>query len=167
MSCLGVHFALSDEDVVSLFATASDVERLEYLQEGFEHRYFQDPASYMAQSDKAWDAMHRLLAGGPLACEGGSYPLSHVVMGGKPIYFQDDDIMSLKTPAQVADIASALRTLSEDQFRSRYRAIDAADYGFDLTDEDLAYTWEWFQEVRSLFERAASEDRHVLFTADQ
>jgi hypothetical protein len=34
-------------------------------------------------------------------------------------------------------------------------------------DEDFAYTWEWFQDVRRLYQRAAAEGRHVLFTADQ
>ena len=167
MACLGVHFALSDEDVSSLLATACDEDRLHFLQDEIEERYFQDPGAYIAQSDKAWDAMHRLLSGGPLSYEGGNYPLSHVVIGGEPIYLQDDYIMSLKTPAQVAEVATALGALSQGEFRARYDAIDAVDYGFDLSNEDFEYTWSWFQQVRSLFQRAASENRHVLFTVDQ
>ncbi len=36
-----------------------------------------------------------------------------------------------------------------------------------LTEEDFGYTWEWFQGVRDLYQRAATEGRFVLFTADQ
>jgi hypothetical protein len=75
--------------------------------------------------------------------------------------------MTLKTPAQVRDIANGLRAFTEAQFRARYDAIDRDSYGADLTDEDFEYTWHWFQIVRDLYLRAALEGRHVLFTADQ
>jgi hypothetical protein len=90
-----------------------------------------------------------------------------VVLGGLPLYGQDDYIMSLKTPAQVRDVAIAIADITQEQFRERYNAIDPTEYGFDLSDEDFQYTWEWFQEVRALYQTAASEGRHVLFTADQ
>jgi hypothetical protein len=75
--------------------------------------------------------------------------------------------MSLKTPEQVRDIASALATIDEAEFRRRYFQIDAKSYGFPLSDEDFGYTWDWFQGVRDLYERAAKDGRFVLFTADQ
>jgi len=34
-------------------------------------------------------------------------------------------------------------------------------------DEDFGYTWDRFQDVRRLYQRAATEDRHVLFTRNQ
>jgi hypothetical protein len=37
----------------------------------------------------------------------------------------------------------------------------------DLSEEDLDYTWDWFQEVRELYVRAAAAGRWMLFTADQ
>jgi hypothetical protein len=166
MSCLGVHFALSDDDVAALLAKQNDADRLAFLGE-IEDRYFKEHKLYMAESDKAWDAMHRSLADGLLEYEGGSYPLSHVVLGGLPLYGQDDYIMSLKTPAQVRDVAIAIADITQEQFRERYNTIDPAEYGFDLSDEDFQYTWEWFQAIRTLYQTAASEGRHVLFTADQ
>jgi hypothetical protein len=75
--------------------------------------------------------------------------------------------MTLKNPAQVRDIANALQSITEAQFRARYDAIDRKSYGFDLTDEDFEYTWRWLQNVRELYVRAAKEGRYVLFTADQ
>jgi hypothetical protein len=65
MSCLGVHFALSDDDVAALLSKQSDADRLAMLKE-IEDRYFVEPRLHMAESDKAWDAMHRSLADGLL-----------------------------------------------------------------------------------------------------
>jgi hypothetical protein len=57
--------------------------------------------------------------------------------------------------------------LTRAEFSERYQAIDAEDYGHELTDEDLEYTWNWLQEVIRLYQTAAAENRYVLFTADQ
>lgn len=167
MSCLGIHLALSDDDVSALLSKASDAQRLTFLQEDLEARYFAGPETYLAESDKAWDAIHRALTNGLLSYDGGEYPLGHVILGGQPLYGHDDYIMSLKIPAQVRDVAAAISGITEDQFRARYNSIDPERYGMDLTDEDFAYTWEWFQAVRDLYKIAASENRHVLFSADQ
>jgi hypothetical protein len=167
MGCLGVHFALSDDDVASLLSKSTDEDRLNYIQEEIEERYFEEPLIYIAQSDKAWDAMHRALTDGLLTYDGGEYPLSHVVLGGQPLYGQDDYIISLKTPDQVKDVAAVVAGITQDQFRELYNAIDPEKYGLDLTDEDFQYTWDWFQDVCVLYRTAASENRHVVFTADQ
>lgn len=167
MACLGVHFALSADDAASLLSKPTDEERLTLIQEDIEERYFEDPRTYIAESDKAWDAMHRALSDGLLTYDGGQYPLNHVVLGGQSLYGQDDYIISLKTPQQVKDVASATASITLERFRELYNAIDADNYGFDLTDEDFQYTWEWFHNVRALYQTAASEGRYVLFTADQ
>jgi hypothetical protein len=141
--------------------------RLDHLQEVIEETYFGDHPDLKAESDKAWDAMHRTLTDGQLTWDGGEYPLSHVVLAGELLYTDADYIMSLKTPQQVRDIAAALPTVTEADFRRRYFALDAKSYGFPLTEEDFRYTWNWFQGVRDLYSRAAKEGRFVLFTADQ
>jgi hypothetical protein len=167
MSCLGVHFALTSEDVAALQAIDDEQERLEFLQAEIEERYFAEPRTYVAESDKSWDAMHRALADGKLSWDGGSFPLNHTVLGGELLYTEDDYIMSLKTPEQVQAIATALEALTEPEFRERYDRIDRKSYDGEIGDEDFEYTWEWFQGVRDLYRRAAAEKRHVLFTADQ
>jgi len=167
MSCLGVHFALTDAEVANLCTIQDEQQRLAHLQEVIEPHYLNEQPEFAAESDKAWDAMHRTLADGLLTWTGGEYPLNHVVLGGKLVYSQSDYIMSLKSPTQVKDVAVALAQVSEATFRERYFRIDPAQYGVDLSDEDFGYTWEWFQNVRGLYERAAADGRHVLFTADQ
>ena len=167
MACRGVHFALSDEDVATLLSKESDEDRLIAISDDIEDRYFEEPANYMAETDKSWDAMHRAFSGGYLRPNQGAYPLDHVVLGGRSLYGGDDYIIILKTPSQVKDVAAALAEVTESAFRARYDVIDPLDYDEDLSDEDFEYTWSWLQGVRSLFQRAAAESRHVLFTVDQ
>jgi hypothetical protein len=164
MACLGVHFVLTDADVATLRDLETDDARIEYLGDVIEQRELNGPGA--AESDKAWDAMHRALSNGELTLDGGDYPLNHVVLGGEMLYEGEDYLMSLKTPAEVSDIALALRGLSEPDFRKLYETI-GADYDGERGDEDFAYTWRSFQLVRSLYLRAAEQGRHVLFTADQ
>ncbi len=167
MSHLGVHFALTNEEAEKLLEMDEEDDCLEYLQEVLEELYFGEFPNWKAESDKAWDAMHRTLADGYLTWKGGAYPLNHVVLAGELLYTEGDYIMSLKDPSEVRDIAAALSDITEDEFRRRYFQIDANDYGFPLSEEDFAYTWEWFDGVRDLYTRAAKEGRYVLFTADQ
>ena len=167
MSCLGVHFALAEDEIATLRAMDDGRDRLSHLQEVIEEKYFADHEDFLTQSDKAWDAMHRALTDGELTWDGGTYPLNHVILAGELLYTESDYIMSLKTPSQVKDIADVLPAITEAEFRKRYFAIDAKNYGMELTEDDVGYTWELFNAVRDLYCRAAAAERHVLFTADQ
>lgn len=167
MACRGVHFALSESEVAALTEKPDDQSRLEYLQEHIEEVYFSRHPELLAESDKAWDAMHRLLADGQLSYDGGTYPLNHVVLAGQLLYGGDDYIISLKSPQQVQEIDKALERLTEAEFRTRYFQLDGGSYEGDVGEEDFTYTWEWFQGVRALFKRAAVEGRFVLFSVDQ
>jgi hypothetical protein len=167
MGCLGVDFALTEQEVAHLRSLPDDPSRLHHLLEAIEVTYFREYPDWKAESDKSWDAMHRALADGKLTWDGGEYPLNHVVLAGELLYHQSDHIMSLKTPKQVRDIAEALPAITEVEFRRRYFAIDAVSYGFPMSEDDFSYTWEGFQGVRELYQRAAKEGRLVLFTASQ
>jgi hypothetical protein len=167
MSCRGIFLALSDEDVAALLAKDGDAGRVAFLYEDLEERYFAEPQAWLAECDKAWDAMHRALTDGSLDDAAGAYPFAHVVLGGRQLHDGDEQILSLKSPAQVRVVAAALASITQDGFRARYDSIDPEDYGMDLSDEDFGYTWEWFQGVRDLFRVAAAADRHVLFSVDQ
>jgi hypothetical protein len=167
MGCLGVHFALTEDEVAALKSRPSDAARLDHLQEVIEDTYFGEQREWLAESDKSWDAIHRTLTDGKIAWDNGTFPLSHVILGGDVLYELDDYIMSLKTPWEVKRIADALRGVTEPGFREQYFRIDEVDYGVPIGEEDYEYTWSWFQGVRDLYYRAADAGRHVLFTASQ
>jgi hypothetical protein len=167
MACRGVHFAITVEEIEHLRSIKDEEERLNHLKEVIEEFYFDEQPELKAESDKAWDAMHRALTDGQITWDNGFYPLNHVVLGGEFLYTKDDYIMSLKSPEQVRDIAEAISVITEQEFRRRYFAIDQESYDFPLSDEDYQYTWGWFQEVRDLYQRAARDGRCMLFTVDQ
>ena len=165
MAASGVHFALSDDEVAALRAVGDDA-RIGHIQEAIETPFFDKARHYLAESDKAWDAMHRALTDGELAWDGGTYPLNHAVMGGEQLYGNDDYIISLKTPDQVREISAALDRFTKGEFRKRYDAIDPSQYDGEMGDQDFDYTWESLEAVRALYRRAAADGRYVLFTVD-
>lgn len=145
----------------------TDQDRLNYLQEEVEQNYFDQYPQRLAELDKSWDALHRSLTDGKLEYNNGNFPLSHVILGGEILYAEDDYIMVLKTPEQVKQIAHAVNITGKAFLDKGYQQIDAAEYGFPLTDEDLEYTWLWFDGTKEFWKLAAEENRYVLFTADQ
>ena len=167
MSCLGVHFALTADEAKTLKSFEDDSDRLAHLQEEIEETYMNQFPELCAQTDKAWDAMHRLLSDGDLSYYDGPEPLRFAVIGGDPIYAESDYIMSLKTPEQVRALASALPNITKEEFRKKYELMDEAKYGCPKSEEDFEYTWDWFTGVVTLYQKAAEEGRFVLFTADQ
>jgi len=167
MACLGVFFAVTQAEAKEMRSLPDDESCLEYLQEVIEERYFSEHPEFLAETGKAWDALHRALADGELTWTGGAFPLNHAVLAGESLYTQQDYILTLKTPQQVQDIAAALTTVSEDEFRKRYFAIDPVSYELPLTEDDFAYTWYALETVRDFYDRAASAGRYVLFTVDQ
>ncbi len=57
MGCLGVHFAIDEDAVNALKAQPSDSARLDYLHEEIEATYFGEHKDWLAETDKAWDAI--------------------------------------------------------------------------------------------------------------
>lgn len=167
MSCLGVHFALTPHEIDQLRAIPTEEDRIECLREVIEPHYFEQNQMWFVESGKCWDGIHRVLTNGQLEEDGGTYPLNHTILGGEALCSGFDYIMSFKTVEQVMDIAGALSSISEEDFREGYLRIDREDYAEPLSAEDLAATWDSFQAVRDLYLRAATESRGILFTADQ
>jgi hypothetical protein len=120
MACRAVHFAITEEEARNLRSFKEDGERLAYLQEQIEETYFTEQPERKAETDKAWDAIHRCLTDGKLGYDNGSFPLSHVILGGEPIYTDDDYIMVLKTPQEVKQIARSAASINE-RFTSSFR----------------------------------------------
>lgn len=167
MSCLGVLFSLSQSEVDKLKSFTNDEDRLDYLQEEIEETYFDEYSQFVAELDKSWDALHRSLTDGRLTYSNGTFPLSHVILGGDILYTRGDYIMTLKTPEQVRAIASTLENVDRDILKQGYYRINENDYGFPLTDEDFEYTWDWLEQSKGFWKLAAEKNRYVLFTVDQ
>jgi hypothetical protein len=165
MSNRGVHFALSSEQETRLLAAVGDDERVEEVMDAIEEEW---AADHVVESDKAWDGMHRCFCDGKLLYEGGTYPLNHLVCGGRQL-LQDDDAhgtVAYVTAAQVADVAREAALVSRDDLLARYKKIKQRGYEFRLGDEDFDYIWENFLDVRRFFASAAAAERAVVFSVD-
>ena len=93
MSCRGVHFAITDEDLGILLAAKSDDQIREVISDGIEERWDED---WLVQTDDAWAAIHRCLTDGNLECENGEYPLRICILGGRQLYSGDDYVIVFK-----------------------------------------------------------------------
>jgi hypothetical protein len=159
---LGVHFAVTAEQERFLLSAndEGDVEVGEVLEDIEENC---DNGGLSVSSDKAWDAIHRCLGNGSLDPDGGEYPLSRAVLGGRHLH--EEYYVVYVTAAEVQDVAEALHRVDQVWLRQRFDAIDDSDYDGPHDDEDFEYTWENFVDMRMFFERAAKGGRAVIFTA--
>jgi hypothetical protein len=162
MAHRGIHFALTEAQSKSVLTTKDDRELLSIV-DAIEDEWDEE---YLAQSDKAWDAIHRCLTDGFLLYENGTYPLNHCICGGQQLYQGEDYTVSFISKKQAKDVAASLSQITESWFRERYFAIPKDDYSNELCDDDFEYTWEWFQEVKRLYNKASIENRTVIFTVD-
>ena len=167
MSFLGVHFAIEEPEVQKLKSLRNDRERLTYVQDELEEHYLGSDREHAAETDKAWDAIHRALTDGNLTHHDSKYPYGHVILGGESLYSEDDYIMSLKTPAQVHEVLGVLQSITQEQFRLLYFSIPQENYGRPLTEEDFEYSWSYLKNLLPFWKLASAEGRYVLFTADQ
>ena len=171
MACRGVHFALTDEQLQGLLAAPSDEAKIEFLQEKIEGAWDKEN---LVETDKAWEAIHRLLSEEELEPneipEGSSEdPLALVILGGKPILEDEMEsayIIRLIEPRHLPAIASALATIDQAEFGTRFdkhcRPIEE-----DFDDEHLAYAWAWFKDMREFFNKVGGGSRTVIFSVDQ
>jgi hypothetical protein len=118
-------------------------------------------------TDKAWEAIHRCLAGGTFYYRVRT-PLHRCVLSGKNLYTKPHQAWYLgyTGPEEVKDAAEALRPITVKWMRERYWAIDPEAYGMALCEEDFNYTWSWFRRLRAFFKRAAKDDRAVVFKGE-
>jgi hypothetical protein len=161
----GVHFALTPEDEARLLACPAE-QRADLIADDIEEAYFAEAGDWVCETDKAWDAIHRAFSESELEYEYRS-PLHGVILGGEPLCFRDDYIISLKHRERVPEIATALATVTEDGFRALYFGIDSRKCGYPLTQGDFEYSWGWLKDLVPFYARAAEAGRSVIFTTDQ
>jgi len=164
MACRGHYYALDDHQRKHLLSLSRDdlIDYINTLYGELSDRDHQDV-------DKAWDAIHRCLAGDAtrrrLDPSAGSYPLNRCVLGGRWLYDGDDYIVTLIDPTAVHDVAAAVEEIDEAWMQRAYHKYckNLPEYG----DDDCAYTVAWFEQLKFFLKRAAQANRAVVFSADQ
>lgn len=64
------------------------------------------------------------------------------------------------------DIAKALVPIDEAWMNEKYR-VHCRGAWPEYGEDDMEYTWEYFQAMRDFFVRMAGNGRAVIFNADQ
>lgn len=163
MATLGVHFALTAEEEARLVDTP-DVNEEHFIAvlNEIEGRWARE---WLVETDQAWDAIHRCLTDGTLNY--GHEPLDRCVLGTGNIYEGDDYIINFLEVEEVQEVAEAIKDIDRQWMQRKYNAIDPADYGQPLSDEDFEYTWNNFVLLQAFFQKAAEHHRAVVFFTDQ
>lgn len=164
MGCLGVYFALTDEDLRKVLDAATDEDRRAIITDDIEDRWNEE---WLFSTDQAWGGIHRCLSDGTLDNMKGEYPLKLAVLGGQHLYGADDYIIVLIAPDEAGDLAEALAGIEEGWLRSRYESHRFPDYGLEKCEDDFAYIWSYFEGLKRFIRKAADARRSVLFTAGQ
>ena len=131
MRDLAVLFALSKEEAES-FKTVPRAVRSDYMHDNIEDIFFDEHLEYTQELETSWDAMHRMLTDGSLDVQNQCPPLCNVIMGGEILYGlkmkdnkpirpeeESDQLIILKTPEQVQEIAAALPKRTKMCIRDR------------------------------------------------
>jgi hypothetical protein len=166
MSCIGVLFAVEPAVVDRLRSFDDDDDLLEYLHTEIEEPFYTRSPEWLSDLGKSWDAIHRCLTDGDVGWNNGTYPLNHAILGGEQLYEENDYIISLKDPEQVAHIAAALAKITPQEFRRGYDRISPGDYDGEYGLDDFQMTWDEFEQLVRFYQHAASAQRPVLFTVD-
>ena len=95
----------------------------------------------------AWGPLHR--------CLDGQFPLSHAILGGRPLC-DGDVVVRHVTAAQAQAVALALRRVDEVWLRQRYGTVAGGDPSAALAA---------FRHLRDFYDAAAKAARAVVFTA--
>jgi hypothetical protein len=163
MACRGVLFAIDDVTVAALLAAGSDREVMDVI-ERIEQAWDE---AFLAETDKAWEAMHRALSDGSLDPRAGDYPLNRAILGGEHLFRGIDYVVALVPKAEVPEVAAALAAIDDIEMGRRYDRLVPSDYAAEYGDDDREATVEYFRAVADLYQRAARAGRAVVFTVDQ
>lgn len=166
MSGIGVLFAVESAAVDRLRAFDDDDDLLEFLHTEIEEPFYTSSPEWVCDLEEAWDAIHRCLTDGDIGWNNGTYPRNHAILGGEQLYEENDYIVSLKDPQQVAQIAAALEKVTPQDLRRGYDQISPEDYDGEYGLDDFHVTWDEFEQLVRFYQRAAAAQRSVLFTVD-
>lgn len=116
---------------------------------------------FLAETDKLWESIHRVLGDGTLNPAAGSFPLNRAILGGRHLHHGDTYIVAFVSKEEVPAVARrSLRSMTQ-------ACALAPEYLADVGAHDRDATVEYFAAVSGLYAVTAREGRAVIFTVDQ
>lgn len=162
MGRLGVLYALTGEELQKLLDCPQE-ERYDYMLEEIEEKLLGTPRG--CEVDKAWEGLQLCFCGG-VWNEADSVP-ANIVYGGEFLVDTENEVMTLKRPAAVKEIAAYLRGHDwEAAVRENFSRLDGEAFCFSKTDDTLDYILGWGKGLLPFYENALKEGCSVIFTVD-
>lgn len=170
MAGRGVHYAITSEMAARIDPERphSDADVLAFIDYLDDHFTALGAEGWIQETDKAWDPIHRCLTDGTLV--EGDTP-GHLCVLGATDYFwvllddgQVDWIVNVLNPDEVRLVAETIQGIDRDELLRRSNAIDPVD-SHGLSADDLEYAWSYFPQLQAFFQRAAADERWVVFLA--
>lgn len=148
-----VVFSLSDQQSQQFLAAPNDRE-LRLLAEELEECW---ERQHLVELDKAWDAIERCLT-----ILGVGRPFSDA----KQLHRGRDCVLALLSPTDLGSMQPKLTNVSRGGFREAFSQMLSGDYEGPGDEDDLEYSWSYFQALRQFYHRADSEGRSTLFSVN-
>ncbi|WP_433608846.1 DUF1877 family protein [Prescottella agglutinans] len=159
---LGVHFALSARVAAELLDARGDDGKLGAVVDDIEET---GRSEFSCDTDKAWDPILCSLSSAGYQRAPENWPAYGVILGDEDLNTDtDDQLITYLAPDRVTEVAAYLAGITESEFGAGYDAMPLDDRNPEYGADERAYAWDWLQEVMDFFERAARDDRHVVFT---
>ena len=162
----GAHIILTREDAKKVFSATDDTSVRKVVTELRNSKKHRD-GKLVLETGASWNAIHRCLTEGTLEPGAGEFPLNHAILGGRRLHQGTDYEAIMVRPDIVPHIAEMLHHVKRETIHEAYHKIDPADYGQQLTITDFDRIWNSLQQIRQLYEDAASERCAVLFTVER
>ncbi|WFR72558.1 DUF1877 family protein [Prescottella defluvii] len=159
---LGVHFALSDHVAAELLDARGDDGKLGAVVEDIEET---GRSEFFCDTAKAWDPILCSLSSAGYQRTPENWPAYGVILGYEDLNMDtDDQLITYLAPDRVAEVAAHLDSITESEFSACYDAMPLDDRNPEYGADERAYAWGGLEEVMDFFQRAAHDDRHVVFT---
>lgn len=165
MSCLGVSFALTDDEIALIKSLETDEARAFQIREVLEETIYDTDRAQ--DTDKAWCGIHVCLTNPLFKEHFPDAPLEQVIMGGEQLHIGDEYIISLCSAETVQALAKILPEITEAEMNAAYAMIEPDYLGIPGGEDDQEYTWVYFEDLVPFWLHAAERGHHVLFSADQ
>lgn len=147
-----VVFSLNTEQVQKLLIAEGD-RQVHLVAEEIEEEWDKD---HLVELDKAWDAMERCFA-----LKGLGRPFSEA----KQLHKGSSRIISLLNSSSLNELLAKLEKLTHSEFQELFVHMGLSkDYEGPGDEDDLEYTWSYFQELREFYRTAHQQGRATLFT---
>jgi hypothetical protein len=188
MSALGLHLALSDDEL-RVLRSLPDEDKADHIAEDLEAAKIDTPDG--CQTDKSWAYIHAAFNGtdpdGPLDMAPSPPPLSFfqrlfgrqrevsaaaagaerlAIVGSEALLSTDDYYIGLIPSDGVGSVADALERISEEELQQRVRHVHGEFEASGSADDAADYAGGWYPGLQAFFRHAADSGKHVIFTVD-